>query len=130
MSAAWALVSRRPAAQVFFPERINYVLRALEEGGKRDLDPAVKVLTDEWQAFCGGSLRCGFMETSFKPLMGETEYPPSAISAGLKMPVVCATLLADGVIREEDTVIWEEPESHLHPPLTSQKSCTQTLWSL
>ena len=100
-----------------FPERINCVLRALEEGGKRDLDPAVKVLTDEWQAFCGGSLRCGFMETAFKPLTGETEYPPSAISAGLKVPVICAALLADGVIRKGDTVIWEEPESHLHPRL-------------
>lgn len=117
VSAAWDLLSRRPAAQVFFPERINCVLRALEEGGKRDLDPAVKVLTDEWQAFCGGSLRCGFMETAFKPLTGETEHPPSAISAGLKVPVICAALLADGVIRKGDTVIWEEPESHLHPRL-------------
>lgn len=117
VSAAWDLVSRRSVAQVFFPERINRVLRALEEGSKRDLNPAVKVLSDEWQAFCGGSLRCGFMETSFKPLTGEAEYPPLAISAGLKVPVVCAALLADGVIREGDTVIWEEPESHLHPRL-------------
>ena len=90
---------------------------AQSSAGKRDLDPAVKVLTDEWQAFCVGSLRCGFMETAFKPLTGETEHPPSAISAGLKVPVICAALLADGVIRKGDTVIWEEPESHLHPRL-------------
>lgn len=81
------------------------------------MDPAMKVLTDEWQAFCSGSLRCGFTETAFKPLTGETEYPPSAISTGLKVPVICAALLADGVIRKGDTVIWEEPERHLHPRL-------------
>lgn len=84
-------------------------------GSTTEVPPAVKALLSQWQAFCGGRLSRGFMEAMFQPQTGAVDYPPSALSAGLKMPVIVETLLEDGAIKEGDTVIWEEPENHLHP---------------
>lgn len=31
------------------------------------------------------------------------------------MPAILQALAADGVVTEGETIVWEEPESHLHP---------------
>ena len=115
VSAAWNWASCHSVPSFFFPERVNRILRRLMNGSTAEISPAVKALLPQWQAFCGGRLSRGFMEAVFQPQTGTAEFPPSALPAGFKMPVILETLLEDGVIKEGDAVIWEAPESHLHP---------------
>lgn len=65
---------------------------------------------------CSGELvnsASGRVEYQFKD--GEKKLSPRSLSTGLKSFVILKTLLKNGSLKENGTVILDEPEVHLHP---------------
>ena len=117
LGTALDLSLRYSAALAYFPERIRCVIRQLENPLERApaVDGDLRRCLDAWQNFCGGTLFAQYQRLFFKVKSDEQEMSPSMLSDGFKVPVILQALAADGVVPEGGTVIWEEPESHLHP---------------
>ncbi len=54
---------------------------------------------------------------TFNVSIGDTNktIPPSSVSTGIKTFLILKTLLSNGSIKENGTIILDEPEVHLHP---------------
>lgn len=99
-----------------YPERICGVIRQLENPkGREAFSPEVRKCLDAWQDFCGGALFARYQRLFFKLKTDGLEVSPSTLPEGLKVSAILQALLADGEVTEGGTLIWEEPESHLHP---------------
>lgn len=76
----------------------------------------LKALTDKINNVCGGELlfdsRNGFVYSSAED--GQN-FNIKNISAGLKSFVIIKTLLINGTLKDNGTIILDEPEVHLHP---------------
>lgn len=101
----------------YFLARIRRVIGKLQNPSDHlaGLSSEVRECSGAWQDFCGGALFARYQRLFFKTKSGGTEVSPSILPEGFKVPAMLRALLANGVVTEGGTVIWKEPESHLHP---------------
>ena len=101
----------------YFPARIRRVIGKIQNpvGHFAELSPEGRECLDAWQDFCGGTLVAHYERLFFQPKSGGPEVSPSIVPEGFKVPAILQALAADGVVTEGENIVWEEPESHLHP---------------
>lgn len=78
---------------------------------RRSLDPILK----QFQSISGGRLVRQGRKIEFLKDDESSRLPTTNLSAGLKVFLMLQELISNGSLREQGTVVLDEPEIHLHP---------------
>lgn len=123
-SVALDICARNPYAVESFSEKAQQVISRLfvssdvtpesiirQELIRKSLAPIVK----RFRELCGGKLVRQNRKISFLENETGVQLPVVNLSAGLKVFLLLQELISNGSLREQGTVILDEPEIHLHP---------------